>query len=72
MSATAIKRVPVVSSNIASAGYDSGTLSIEFLNGSVWDYPNVPAEIFTDFMASESKGKYFASHIRNKYVGVKQ
>lgn len=38
-------RDPVSSSNIASIGYDPGseTLEIEFTNGSIYQYFNVPA-----------------------------
>lgn len=69
---TEIPMARVVSSNISEIGYHEGRLQIQFANGSRYAYDNVPREIHADFMASESKGKYFATHIRPKYTGVKQ
>ena len=41
-------RDPVISSNIASIGYDAGneTLEVEFTNGSIYQYFNVPSGMF--------------------------
>ena len=51
-------RDPVSSSNIASIGYDPGseTLEIEFTNGSIYQYFNVPAGLHEQLMAAPSKG----------------
>ncbi len=42
-----MERYSVASSNIASIGYDepSQTLEVEFLNGSIYQYYNVPMNI---------------------------
>ena len=40
-----MNRTPVRSSNIASAGYENGTLKIAFFNGGVCQYFNVPKHI---------------------------
>ncbi len=60
-------RNPVVSSNIRSAGYDSEThiFEVEFINGSVYQYYNVPEYIFSGFINAASKGNYLNTHIKN-------
>lgn len=62
-----IERVPVTSSNLQSVGYDavSQKLTVEFRNGSVYEYGNVPPEVHAELMQAKSHGKYFHSHIRN-------
>lgn len=42
-------------------------LRLEFCNGRVYDYFDVPAQIFEELLAAESKGRYFNSHIRNHF-----
>lgn len=63
-------RQPVNSSNLQSVGYDpsSGTLEIEFKNGSIYQYPGVPASIYQGLMAAPSHGTYFARYIRDQYA----
>lgn len=62
-------RDPVSSSNIASIGYDPGseTLEIEFTNGSICQYFNVPAGLHEQLMAAPSKGQFLNTYIRNAY-----
>ncbi len=62
-------RNPVSSSNIASIGYDpeSATLEIEFTNGSIYQYFNVPTGLNDELMASLSKGQFLNTYIRNGY-----
>lgn len=62
-------RTPVESSNLVSVGYDpkSKTLEIEFKQGRVYQYFEVPAYIFRGLMQAPSKGKYFNAHIRDRY-----
>lgn len=62
-----MRRDPVASSNIMSIGYDvaSETLEIEFQQGAVYQYYNVPKPIYDELKAAPSKGKFFASQIKN-------
>ena len=62
-------RTPVSSSNIASIGYDAGTsvLEIEFLNGSVYQYYDVPDFIYDGLMGAASHGTYLSSSIKGHY-----
>lgn len=64
-----MKRRHVESSNIESIDYDadSQTLGIWFLNGSIYQYFDVPENIYDDLMAADSHGKYFAANIKGIY-----
>jgi hypothetical protein len=62
-----MSRTPVNSSTFKSAGYAFGVLEIEFHNGEVYRYFQIPAEVAQAFMASESKGQYFVTVIRGRY-----
>jgi len=59
----------VSSSNIAAIGYEAGTetLEVEFTNGSIYQYYNVPQVTYEQFMASGSKGQFFHASIRNVF-----
>ncbi len=61
--------VTINSSNLKSASYDteSKTLTTTFNNGSIYEYYEVPWEIFTKLRSSESQGKYFTASIKDKY-----
>lgn len=61
-------RYPVFgSSNIKSAGYEAGTLEIEFQSGEVHQYIGVPETTYFAFLNALSKGKFFATHIKGRY-----
>ena len=59
----------VASSNLASVGYspDTETLEIEFLNGSVYQYYNVPQNMYDELMRAGSKGQFLHAYIKNAY-----
>ncbi|MEW8533913.1 MAG: KTSC domain-containing protein [Candidatus Thiodiazotropha sp.] len=64
-----MERVQVESSNIASIGYDgnTSTLEIEFLNGSVYQYYDIPEYVYDELMSADSHGSYLASNIKGTY-----
>jgi uncharacterized protein len=64
-----MEREAVSSSTIVSAGYDSGseTMEIEFKNGGVYQYYNVPQAIYDSFLASDSKGKFLHANIKSSF-----
>jgi hypothetical protein len=64
-----IERQPVISSDIASVGYDpvSETLEIEFKATGVYRYFSVPAALFEELCRTPSPGKFFRQHIKGKY-----
>ena len=60
---------PVVSSQIKSAGYDyeEQKLYVEFKNGKVYQYSNVPENIYDNLIKAPSPGSYFNTAIRGIY-----
>lgn len=56
----------VSSSNIASIGYDSTNqiLEVEFLNGSIYQYYDVPETLYDGLMSADSHGKYLNEYIK--------
>jgi len=64
-----MKRQSVESSNLASIGYDEATqiLEVEFKHGGVYEYYDVPIEVYEGIMNADSHGKFFAANIRNDY-----
>jgi hypothetical protein len=61
-------RTAVTSSNLRSVGYDDATrtLEIEFKNG-VYQYADVPLEVYQQLMSAASHGSYFIQNIRDAY-----
>jgi predicted NUDIX family NTP pyrophosphohydrolase len=57
------------SSNLKLASYDSQTkkLKVTFGSGQVYEYDEVPHEIFAALNLSESQGKYFNQNISKVY-----
>lgn len=66
-----MERQPVESSNVASVGYENGTLEVEFKNGAVYDYSDVSPEEYQALLESESVGKFVASRVRGRYPTTK-
>ncbi len=64
-----MERYSVASSNISSIGYDAGTetLEIEFLNGSIYQYYNVPQNMYDQLIQAGSKGRFLNTYIKNAY-----
>ena len=64
-----MKRLPVDSSAIRSVGYDakSQILEIEFTNGSVYDYYDVPHEIYQEFCEADSMGAFVNFRIKPNF-----
>lgn len=62
-------REPVSSSNVASVGYDedSQTLEVEFKNGALYQYFDVPQVLYHGLMAADSTGSYLAENIKGVY-----
>ncbi|MDR8389504.1 KTSC domain-containing protein [Aliifodinibius sp. S!AR15-10] len=64
-----MNRIPVDSSNIASIGYDQdrALLEIEFNNGRIYEYYDVPQYEYDQLMAAESHGSYANENIYDRY-----
>ena len=60
---TELAALNIKSSNIIAVGHAETTLRIQFKNG-VYEYDGVTKEVFDQFLAAESIGKYFHRNIR--------
>jgi len=62
-------RQPVSSSNLRSVGYDPGAsiLEIEFQDGSVYQYFEVPSKTYAGLMRADSKGSYLHENIKDQF-----
>ena len=70
-----ISRIPrerVESTAIAKVGYSKRRhiLEIEFVNGAVYRYFNIPLSVHRDLMSAESKARFYDSNIRKHYRSV--
>lgn len=68
-----MNRQPVESSMFAAVAYDpvGSILELEFLNGRVYQYGDVPEEIYRELVDAESKGRYFQVYIEGQYPYVR-
>jgi hypothetical protein len=64
-----MQRERVDSSSLSSVGYDAGseTLEVEFRNGGVYRYLEVPEDEWQSLQGAESKGNYLNTHIKPSY-----
>lgn len=58
----------VVSSLIKRVRYDDETLEIQFANGQIYAYQNVPPEEYESLMEASSPGSYFHDNIKGSYA----
>jgi hypothetical protein len=67
-----ISRQPVESTAIAKIGYSKRRhiLEIEFVNGAVYRYFDVPTTVYGDLMSAGSKARLYDSNIRQHYRSV--
>ncbi|PKP14055.1 MAG: KTSC domain-containing protein [Bacteroidetes bacterium HGW-Bacteroidetes-3] len=61
-----MKRQSVESSNLASIGYDAANeiLEVEFNHGGVYQYFDVPENVYEELMNADSHGQYFDRNIK--------
>lgn len=66
-----MQRTPVQSRHLAAFGYDAlrRTLEVEFANGSVYEYQDVPRELADGLAAADSKGAFFVENVRRAFQG---
>lgn len=64
-----MRRDPVTSSNIAEVGYDTNNriLEILFNSGAVYQYFDVPQQVYDGLMNASSKGGYVNSNVKGHY-----
>ncbi len=61
--------IAVDSSLLASAAYDvsESVLQLELRDGAIYRYLAVPAAVYDDLLAADSKGSYFNKQIRGRF-----
>lgn len=61
-----MKRQSVESSNLASVGYDAENeiLEVQFKHGGVYQYFDVPENVYEELMNADSHGQYFDRNIK--------
>jgi hypothetical protein len=67
-----IPRERVASSAIASIGYSKRRhiLEVEFLNGAIYRYLEVPPSIYRELISAGSKARYYDANIKGHYSSV--
>jgi hypothetical protein len=67
-----IRRERVNSSAVAAIGYSKRlhALEIEFVNGAIYRYADVPADVYRELCAAESKARFYDENIRGRYRSV--
>ena len=72
--ATKFEMIPVKSSNLKAIGYDarSRTLRIQFHDrGATYDYQNVPAQVYSLMMLSNSVGTFFSEVVKPHFKATR-
>jgi hypothetical protein len=64
-----MKRKQIDSSSIVSIGYDvfNRILEVEFTSHIVFQYSDVPLDVYEGLLSSPSRGAFFNKMIREKY-----
>jgi hypothetical protein len=70
MNPVRILSTPVTSTLLARVSYDpsQSILDLEFCDGAIYRYLDVPATVYDELLAADSKGTYFNRCIRNCYT----
>ena len=60
---------PIESKLLAAAAYVAPRriLYLRFQTGEIYRYFTFPADLYLELLEAESKGRYFLSHIRNRF-----
>jgi hypothetical protein len=67
-----IPRQPVQSTAVAKVGYSKRRhiLEIEFLNGAVYRYLDVPPAIYRGLMSAGSKAQFYDFNVKGRYRSI--
>ena len=67
-----ITRQPVHSHALAAVGYSKRlhALEVEFVNGAIYRYSNVPPEIYRDLLGAPSKAQFYDANVRGHFPSV--
>lgn len=67
-----IRREPIDSTAIATVGYSKRlhALEIEFVNGAIYRYLEVPRTVYGKLVAADSKARFYDKNIRGRYRSI--
>ena len=67
-----IPHVPIESTAIASIGYSKRlhALEIEFVNGAIYRYAEVPTSVYRALISAKSKAQFYDRNIRGKFHSI--
>ncbi len=65
-----IRSITTDSSSIASVAYSPQrrTLEVEFSNGALYRYFEVPGHVYSEMLVAQSQGRYFHRSVRQTYA----
>jgi len=68
-----IRREPLASTAVATAGYSKRLhiMEIEFYNGAIYRYLDVPPTVYHEFLSAESKTQYYDWNIKGRYRSLR-
>lgn len=61
---------PIDSTFVAALGHDGTTLAVQFTNGKVFHYADVPEEVYREVASAPSVGSTFSKLVRSRYVAT--
>ena len=64
-----MRMISVSSSDLHEVGYDErfALLQIRFNSGAIYEYYDVPRNIYIGLITASSAGKYFHEYVKGKY-----
>lgn len=64
-----MEKIAVQSSNVAAVQYyeDQAILEVEFLNGSTYQYFDVPLHVYEGLVSAGSVGGFLAANVKGAY-----
>jgi KTSC domain len=68
-----IRREAVASHGLAAIGYSKRlhALEIEFVNGAIYRYLNVPPRLYRDLIVADSKARFYDQNVRGKFLSAR-
>ena len=60
-------RMIIDSTLVYSVGYFDGVLEVEFRDGGLYQYDDVPPEVFHELTVAKSAGGHFIKNIKSEY-----
>lgn len=65
---------PCASSQLTGHGYDAATetLALQFRGGAIYHYRGVPAVLYDEFVAADSKGAFLNQRVKGVFDFTKQ